>query len=135
MPQSLDQQIQFHIQTFVDELALLVKRAAIQSVSEALSDGAPIRRGPGRPRGSGARAASPRAASRRKGGKRDPGDLAALTDKLYAQIKGNAGQRIEQIAGAMGVGTKELALPAKKLIAAKKVRTTGTRRATKYFPK
>jgi len=135
MPQStLDQQIQNHIQTFVEELTLLVKRAAVQSVAEALNDGGSVRRGPGRPRGPRARSASA-PASRKKGAKRDPRFLAALTDKLFAYVKGHPGQRIEQIAGGMSTATRELALPAKKLIALKKIRTTGTRRATKYFAK
>jgi len=136
MPQrTLDQQIQDHIQTFVQELTLLVKRAAVQSVAEALNEGGSVRRGPGRPRGSRPRAAAAPSASRRKGAKRDPRLLAALTDKLFSYVKSHPGQRIEQIAGGMGTATKELALPAKKLIASKKIRTTGTRRATKYFSK
>lgn len=41
---------------------------------------------------------------------------------------------MEQIAKTLGTTTKELALPAKKLIAEKKIKTKGERRATKYFP-
>ena len=48
---TLDSQIQDHIQSFVEELTLLIKRAAVQSVAEALNEGG-SRRGPGRPRGS-----------------------------------------------------------------------------------
>src|SRR5688572_18407678 len=134
---TLDSQIQDHIQSFVEELTLLVKRAAVQSVAEALNEGGTSRRGPGRPRGSGARprAAASSGGGRRKGAKRDPKLLAALTDKLLSYVKGHPGQRIEQIAQGMNTSTKELALPAKKLISGKKIRTTGTRRATKYFGK
>jgi len=74
-------------------------------------------------------------AARRKGAKRDPQELEALTEKLNVYVKAHGGQRIEQIAQGMGTSTKELALPAKKLLATKKIRTTGTRRATKYFGK
>ena len=131
---TLDSQIQDHIQSFVEELTLLIKRAAVQSVAEALNEGG--RRGPGRPRAAAARlAAAPAGASRRKGAKRDPQELEALTEKLNAYIKSHGGQRIEQIAQGMGTSTKELALPAKKLLATKKIKTTGTRRATKYFAK
>jgi hypothetical protein len=129
---TLDSKIQDHIQSFVDELTLLIKRAAVHSVAEALSGGS--RRGPGRPPGS-RRAAGEIGSVRRKGAKRDPEELERLTDKLLSYIKSNDGQRIEQIGEALGVKTKELALPAKKLIAGKKIRTTGTRRATKYFAK
>lgn len=134
---TLDSQIQDHIQSFVEELTLLIKRAAVQSVAEALNEGG-SRRGPGRPRGSVARAAGAVAAagaSRRKGAKRDPKELEGLTEKLLSYVKSHEGQRIEQIAQGMATSTKELALPAKKLIATKKIRTTGTRRATKYFAK
>jgi hypothetical protein len=131
---TLDSQIQDHIQSFVEELTLLIKRAAVQSVAEALNEGG-SRRGPGRPRGSAARPAIGSGGSRRKGAKRDPKELEALTEKLNGYIKSHGGQRIEQIATGMGTSTKELALPAKKLLATKKIRTTGTRRATKYFAK
>jgi hypothetical protein len=130
---TLDSQIQDHIQSFVEELTLLIKRAAVQSVAEALNEGG--RRGPGRPRAAARLAAAPAGASRRKGAKRDPQELEALTEKLNAYIKSHGGQRIEQIAQGMGTSTKELALPAKKLLATKKIKTTGTRRATKYFAK
>jgi len=132
---TLDSQIQDHIQSFVEELTLLIKRAAVQSVAEALNEGGG-RRGPGRPRGAAGRAAAaPADGARRKGAKRDPQELEALTEKLNAYVKSHGGQRIEQIAQGMGTSTKELALPAKKLLATKKIKTTGTRRATKYFAK
>lgn len=72
---------------------------------------------------------------RRKGAKRDPKELAALTEKLGAFIKKTPGQRIEQIGKAMGTPTKDLALPVKKLIEAKKISTKGQKRATTYFPR
>jgi hypothetical protein len=131
---TLDSQIQDHIQSFVEELTLLIKRAAVQSVAEALNEGGG-RRGPGRPRGAARSSGAPAGASRRKGAKRDPQELEALTEKLNGYVKAHGGQRIEQIAQGMGTSTKELALPAKKLLATKKIRTTGTRRATKYFAK
>src|SRR5687767_4718837 len=131
---TLDSQIQDHIQSFVEELTQLIKRAAVQSVAEALNEGG-SRRGPGRPRAAAAARTAVAGPGRRKGAKRDPKELEGLTEKLLSYVKSHEGQRIEQIAGGMGISTKELALPAKKLIATKKIRTTGTRRATKYFGK
>jgi hypothetical protein len=69
-----------------------------------------------------------------KGGKRSAEDLATLTAKLGGFIAKNPGQRIEQIAKAMGTTTKDLALPAKKLIASGAVKTRGQKRATVYVP-
>lgn len=71
---------------------------------------------------------------RGKGQKRDPQAIVALGEQLVAHIVANPGQRIEQIKVALGADTKDLALPIKKLLAAKTIRSEGTRRATKYFP-
>ncbi len=73
------------------------------------------------------RAAAPRA----KGAKRTPEELEELTKNLLAYVKKNPGQRVEQIAEALGTGTKDLALPVRKL--GKALRTRGQRRGTKYF--
>jgi len=43
------------------------------------------------------------------------------------------GLRIEQINAELGTTKKDLALPIRKLLAAKAIRSTGTRRSTKYF--
>lgn len=121
------------IQQILERFAVEIREAALEeafdSLKSAMTRGAtPVRRGPGRP---------PNAARARggKGQKRDPRDIEALVGKLHSAIKSKPGLRIEEIARSLGTTTKELALPAKKLIADKKVRTTGNRRATKYFPK
>ena len=121
------------IRDLLEEFATRIKEAALEEAFESLKSAmgggaAPTRRGPGRPKGSGARA------TRVKVAKRDPKELDALVGKLHTAIRSKPGQRIEEIARAMGTTTKELALPAKKLIAAKKIKTTGNRRATKYLP-
>jgi hypothetical protein len=58
-----------------------------------------------------------------------------LTESLYKAIKSGPGRRIEQIGETLGVPTKDLALPAKKLISEKRVKTKGVKRATTYFAK
>jgi hypothetical protein len=70
-----------------------------------------------------------------KGRKRPPEELAKLTRSLLTYIKRKPGQRIEQIGAALDLATKELALPAKKLIAEKKLSTKCQKRATVYFAK
>ena len=111
----------------------------METVQQALAGGDAPRRGrrgpvPGSRRGAGAVAKAPRAA-RAKGAKRSPDELEKLTTQLLSYIKGNAGQRIEQIADGMGTSTKELNLPAKKLISTKAIKTKGHKRATQYFPR
>lgn len=101
---------------------------------------APVKRGRGRPRkyeSSEPRAAPKAPTSGRKlGEKRSPKDLAALVEKLYLYIKAHPGQRIEPIGKALGVVTKELTLPIKKLLVEKKISAIGQKRATEYslFP-
>lgn len=72
--------------------------------------------------------------TRGKGVKRNPKVIAALTSRLAGFIAKNPGMRIEQIARELGVGTKDLVLSVKKLLAQKQITTRGQRRATTYFP-
>jgi len=72
-------------------------------------------------------------ASRGKGAKRDPAELDKLAAQFLAFVTEKPGLRIEQINAELGTSTKALVLPIKKLLAAKAIKTTGTRRSTKYF--
>jgi hypothetical protein len=104
----------------------------------APKSGAP-KRGPGRP----PKAAFPAAPApmpapakkfrgRRKGEKRTNAELDRLTEALFREITREGGRRIEQIGLRMGVPTKDLALPVKKLLDNKRIKTKGQRRATSY---
>jgi hypothetical protein len=136
MANSLDDRIRARVELFATELAELIRESAMETVSAALAGARPS---PGR---GGRRAAAAavvrgagrgRAASREKGAKRPPDEIERLTGRLLDYVKGNPGQRIEQIADGMGTSTKELNLPAKKLIAGKQLKTKGQKRATQYF--
>jgi hypothetical protein len=52
---NLDHDIRSRIDSFLGELSLLVKRQALEAVHAALGEATTVRRGPGRPRGSGRR--------------------------------------------------------------------------------
>ena len=137
MANSLDDRIRARVEQFAAELAELIRESAMETVSAALTGARPSSGRGGR------RAAAPvaavrgggrgRAASREKGAKRPPDEIERLTGRLLDYVKGNPGQRIEQIADGMGTSTKELNLPAKKLIAGKQLKTKGQKRATQYF--
>jgi hypothetical protein len=127
MPASIDQQIKERIEDFVSELDALVRQAAVESVSQALG-----RNSTHRERATRA-APAVRVRGRRKGEKRSSNELASLTVRLRDYIAKNPGSGIEQIGKAIGSRTKELALPVKKLVAEKAIRTRGVKRATKYF--
>ena len=77
----------------------------------------------------------PRPKPSRKGSKRDPKELAGLVVQLRAYIAKHPNLGIEAISEGMGVSTKELTLPVKKLIASGDLKTRGQRRATKYSVK
>jgi hypothetical protein len=129
MPNSVDSDIESLVATFVADLTALVRASALTVVSDALG-GQAVPQGR---RKSAARGGASASSRRAKGAKRDPEDIAALTESLASFVKKSPGQRIEQIGKALGTPTKELTLPMKKLIAAKRISTKGQKRATTYF--
>ena len=137
MANSLDDRIRARVEQFAAELADLIRESAMETVSAALTGARPSAGRGGRRAAAAAvvvrGAGRGRAASREKGAKRPPDEIERLTGKLLDYVKGNPGQRIEQIADGMGTSTKELNLPAKKLIAGKQLKTKGQKRATQYF--
>lgn len=136
---SVSDQIRARVEQFVDELSELIRDSAMETVQKALAGGGDggARRGRRAGAVAGRRGAgvAPAARPRAKGAKRSPDELEELTSKLLAYVKNNPGQRIEQIAQGMGTSTKELNLPAKKLLAKKALKTKGHKRATQYFPR
>jgi hypothetical protein len=129
----IDDRIRGMLEAFAGDLANLIRESAMQSVRDALG-GEPTGRG-GRRSGGAGTAAAPASRRLAKGAKRPPDEIVNLTAQLLDYIKANKGERIEQIAKGMGVSTRELNLPVKKLIAGKSIRTRGQKRATQYFPK
>jgi hypothetical protein len=129
MPTSADSDLLARVETFAAEIVAAVRASVMEIVEEAIAEAGNARR-PG-----SARASSARSPVRAKGTKRDPQVLQALTDELGTFIKNNPGQRIEQIAAALGAPTKDLVLPVRKLIAAKQIATKGQKRSTTYFPR
>lgn len=152
--------IQARVNDFVADLEKLVRAAALEAVHSALgpsSGGGAVSapRTPGRKPGRPAKAAvakaapaaapaakpaaapaakAPAAPKRKKGQKRTQAELSALQAKLDGYVAANAGKRIEEIAKALSISTSELTRPMKKLMEDGKVRSTGERRATRYYP-
>ena len=138
MANNIDDRIRSRVEQFASELADLIRESAMETVSAALAGARPSpgrggRRAAAAPAAATRGAGRGRAASREKGAKRAPEEIEQLTSRLMDYVKGNPGQRIEQIADGMGISTKELNLPAKKLIAGKQLKTKGQKRATQYF--
>jgi hypothetical protein len=131
---SVNDRIRSRVEAFAEELSALIRDSAMDTVREALGGGGSSPRRGARGARAAVSSAPVRGGGRReKGQKRDPGEIERLTGRLLDYVKGNAGQRIEQIAAGMGTVTKELNLPVKKLIAQKSLKTKGQKRATQYF--
>ena len=130
---SVNDRIRSRVEAFAEELSALIRDSAMETVREALGGSAAPRRGARGGRVAASSAPVRGGGRREKGQKRDPGEIERLTSRLLDYVKGNGGQRIEQIAAGMGTVTKELNLPVKKLIAQKSLKTKGQKRATQYF--
>ena len=78
--------------------------------------------------------AKPLLGNGRNGVKRTSTDLEQTAAMFAAYVTKNPGLRIEQINKALGLTTKDLALPIRKLLAAKRIKTKGKKRSTTYFP-
>lgn len=128
------------IEDFTSQLTALVRRSTLEDVLATLQNGAMggvVRRGPGRPKGSGRGPGRPPKVGRPAGGKRirrSSEGLEQMSSDLLTHVKSNPGMRGDQIATALGTDVGTMRLPMKKLIAEGHVRTEGQRRGMMYFP-
>ena len=129
---NFEQQINQRVQSFVAEIAELARQQALETLSTALAGAGLL--GHGRLGRNGAGRRGGRVALASAGGRRSADQIDSTCQALIGEIGSNPGQRIEQIGSAIGMRTKDLALPIRKLIAQKQIRTEGQRRATRYFP-
>ncbi|MFW5875109.1 MAG: hypothetical protein ACOCXM_00100 [Myxococcota bacterium] len=127
MAKDINEQIEERIRAFAAELNDLVRRAALESVHNALGGGAST-------------TASARAATTRAGrgagaqGRRSPRQMAGTIDAVREFVANNPGARMEQMTAALGQPAARLRGPVNKLIEQGIVRKTGEKRATKYYP-
>lgn len=153
MSDKMQDAINARVEVFAREISEIIQQSVTDAVAQALQatgGSAPARttrRKATRRKATRAKAASRKKATakkaagkatgsrRKKGQKRTPEQLEAMTKSLLKEIKRKGGRRIEEIGTALSIPTKELALPIKKLIADKKIKTTGQRRATRYSAK
>lgn len=123
----LDHAIRQRVEDFVQEMTELVRQAALESVSAALgTPGASASRAKGGKRTTAGFVA-------KRGGKRTAKELEQQGGALVTMIRQTPGIRADQLAKAMGVMTRDLALPIKKLLADKAITKKGQKRATAYF--
>ncbi len=135
MPTSTtDAALRARIESFTADLANIVRAAALEAVTSALgAPSAPAKRGPGRPAKATSAAPSAKPARKGKRAKRTPEDVAKMGEAVVAYVAKNPGVSVEQIGKALSVKTKDLALPIIRMVEAKKLKTTGQKRGTRYF--
>ncbi len=123
----LDRRIRQRVDAFVEELTELIREAALESVKEALGGAA---------KGSAPKPKrAPRAVAKKAaGGKRSAAELARFEQAIVELVQKNPGTRADQIAKTLGVATKDVALPMKKLMSRGELSSEGQRRATRYYP-
>ena len=63
------------------------------------------------------------------------GQVEALGNAVLSHVTANPGPRMGEIAKALNVTAKDVRLPTLQLVDAGKLRTTGQRGGTRYFPK
>ena len=113
------------------------------SLEEILAEGGPAMRGPGRPprspRSPGA-VASPEAVRAPRSGKkgrirRSTKDIARVAESIISLVGKHAkGIRGEQIRKELGIAKNHWMKPLGMALSSKKLRKTGQKRATLYFP-
>ena len=133
--------IQALIDSFVADLGELAKQIALEQLKTAFSSVklAPLPPPPSSSyssssaSSSSSSSSSSSAASRRGRGRRAQHEIEALRNKLLTVISDNPGCRAEDINGALGTRTPQIAQPLRRLVADRLVRTEGARRGTRYF--
>jgi hypothetical protein len=135
MPNSnLNAEMRSRIDRFLDELAALVKNAALESVQAALGGAASAKRGRGRPRSTPAPSGAPRGRPAKSSrGKRSSAEVDQTAGRIQTFVRSNPGLGLEAIAKGIGTTTKELKLPIIKLLASRALSKKGQKRGTKYF--
>ncbi|MGE0323648.1 MAG: DNA-binding protein [Polyangiaceae bacterium] len=125
--------IRARVDAFVADLTDLIHQAILENVQTAIGQALPSApRRPGRPKGSTAASAPAAKRAKKRGGKRTAAELADMADKLVGFVEKNPGSSIEEIGRGIGIPTKELALPVKKLLSEGRLKKKGQKRATRY---
>ncbi len=119
--------IQALIDSFVADLGEIAKQIALEQLKTAFASVklAPLPAAPA--------VASASASARAGRARRGQREIEALSSKLLTVISDNPGCRAEDINGALGTKTPQIAQPLRRLVADRLVRTEGARRGTRYF--
>jgi len=137
----IDERIEQRIRAFADELRELIREAAHEAIDEALaktSSSTPSRSGakPSATKNRSAARKRPAAKKRRprpKGARRTAEQMERDLDALREHLRQHPGQTALEIGAALGMASREITRPIRKLIADGEVRKTGVKNHTRYF--
>ncbi len=121
--------------TFATDVVRAIQSASLE---ELLGEVGGARRGPGRPNGATAAAATPRPrAAGRRGGRlprRSADDIAKTLDRVVGLVKRHkSGLRAEQIRSELHMQAKEMPRVLKEGLSKRVLKSKGQKRATTYF--
>ena len=136
MPREIDAKLKARVDAFVDDISELIRESALQSVQEVLGGAAATPRRRSVAAAPARRAAAPARRSARSGKRmrRSAEDLQRLGAAVVRHVRATPGQRLEEIATALDIPSKQLKRPVQLLMGAGELRSEGQRRGTKYFP-
>jgi len=114
---SIQARIDERVDAFVGELQGLVFEAATAALGRA----------------------GPRKGGRKKRqqpacGKRPPTEILALMERLYEEICASPGESMGVLSGKLEQGAGALSFPVRRLVDAGRVKKTGSRQHTRYYP-
>lgn len=118
--QELAKQIERMVDDFVDASRIAASAAVERAFASA--SGKSARKRPARPR------------STKQIARRSPGEMAALSERLYEAICAKPGETMGVIAMDIDAAPRELQVPAAGLKRAGRIRSAGQRQFTRYFP-
>ncbi len=112
------------IAAFAADMSEIVRRVAFESVSRVLA-GEPVIAPDDRRQ---------KRTIRRGRGKRTRIEIERTTAALERYIRTAPGRCMEELSDDLGLSSRELALPVRRLLESGRIRTEGHKRATRYFP-
>ncbi len=117
------------IEQLVEEYISATRVAAQAALSRAFATGTTAT-----VRSSRSRTAGPKSSRSRMGARRGIDELGARRERLYEAVCRTPGERMAVLAPVVGATARELNRPMLRLKQAGRVRSVGTRHATRYFP-
>jgi len=127
-------EIRARVEAFAESLLALIEQTAIEAIRGSLPE-TRERSGGTRTQAREERRFSERPDDETSAArKRDPAAIAGIAERLAAFVASQPGSPIAEISRGLGIATKELALPMRKLVAEGAVTSRGQRRATRYYP-